>query len=117
MTKTDRVPVTVLTGVLGSGKTTLLNRILTEQHGPRPIQLEAYGTLVSALEYQHGGDLLASGCQNGVVCVWNPRKRQTPIGTFQLDTAVTQIRWSRDDRVLAASSAKGLVRTLLRVCK
>jgi WD40 repeat protein len=80
--------------------------------GTRPIELEAHDTLLSALEYQRNGDLLASGCQNGLVCVWNPRKRQTPVGRSQLEAAATQVRWSPDDRVLAASSAKGLVRTL-----
>ena len=83
--------------------------------GTRPIQLEAHDTLLSALEYQRRGALLASGCQDGLVCVRNPRKRQTPLATSQLDAAVTQVRWSPDDRVLAAASANGMVRTTLCV--
>jgi WD40 repeat protein len=83
--------------------------------GTRPIELEAHDMLLSALEYQHKGSLLASGCQNGLVCVWNPPKRKTPLRTSQLDGAVTQLRWSPDDRALAASSANGLVRKFNRV--
>jgi WD40 repeat protein len=77
--------------------------------GTRPVTLKAHDALLSALEYQHGGGLLASGCQNGQICVWNPPRKQTPLWTCQLDGAVTQVGWSPDDRALGASSANGLV--------
>lgn len=77
--------------------------------GSRPITLKAHDTLLSALEYQHKGTLLASGCHNGQVCLWNPPKRTTPLWTAQMDGAVTQLRWSPGDRELAVSSAAGLV--------
>jgi WD40 repeat protein len=81
--------------------------------GSRPIQLSRHDRLISALEYQHRGQLLASGCEEGLVCIWSPLLKQSLLQTFRLDGAVTQVRWSRNDRLLAASSANGLVRILM----
>jgi WD40 repeat protein len=81
--------------------------------GTRPTELEAHDTLLSALQYQHKGDLLASGCQDGLICVWNPPRKGRPIRTARLDAAITQLRWSPDDRILVASSSNGLVRAFV----
>lgn len=78
--------------------------------GTKPTQLEAHDRFISALAYQHRGGLIASGCQEGAVYVWNHRKPARPLRGAWLGSAVTQLRWSRDDRQLAASSEAGLVR-------
>jgi G3E family GTPase len=67
--KTDQVPVTVLTGYLGAGKTTLLNRILTEQHGRK------YAVVINEFgELGVDGDLIVDSDEevfemnNGCIC-------------------------------------------------
>ncbi|MBM3785390.1 MAG: WD40 repeat domain-containing protein [Acidobacteria bacterium] len=78
--------------------------------GTRPIQLEGHERFLSALAYQHKGRLIASGCQGGAVYVWNHHLPQRPLRGSQLGSAITQIRWAPNDRMLAASTEAGLVR-------
>jgi G3E family GTPase len=69
MTKTDRVPVTVLTGFLGSGKTTLLNRILTEKHGKRIAVIEnEFGEIGVDNDLVVGADEEIFEMNNGCIC-------------------------------------------------
>jgi WD40 repeat protein len=78
--------------------------------GSRPIQLNGHVALLSALAYQGRGALLASGCRFGRVCLWQPAKNETRIAVAELGDEITQLRWSPDDRWLAASSGAGLLR-------
>src|SRR5262249_47340073 len=69
MAKTDRVPVTVLTGFLGSGKTTLLNRILTEKHGKRIAVIEnEFGEIGVDNDLVVGADEEIFEMNNGCIC-------------------------------------------------
>ncbi|MFN3323266.1 MAG: WD40 repeat domain-containing protein [Bryobacteraceae bacterium] len=79
--------------------------------GTRPIQLDGHANKpLRALAYQHRGSMLASGGQEGRVCLWRPTKHTGLIRMSELGSSITQLCWAPDDRSLAASSANGLVR-------
>jgi len=88
--------------------------------GTRPIELRKHDAVVSALEYQHKGELLASGCGEGRVCVWRPAghsakqstKGASPLQTWDEGAGITQVRWAPNDKALAISTASGLIRLL-----
>jgi WD40 repeat protein len=83
--------------------------------GTRPIELQQHEVLISALEYRPHGELLASGCEGGRVCLWRPGKDALPLQTLDIDASVTQVRWAPNGKTLAVSSASGLVRGLSAV--
>jgi len=68
-TKTDQVPVTVLTGYLGAGKTTLLNRILTENHGQKyAVVINEFGELGVDNDLVVDTDEEVFEMNNGCIC-------------------------------------------------
>ncbi|MBK9171116.1 MAG: WD40 repeat domain-containing protein [Bryobacterales bacterium] len=79
--------------------------------GTRPIQLDGHALPVSTLAFQHRGSLLASGGKEGNVCVWNLKKEKL-LAKTTLDGEVTQVHWAPNDRDLAVSSSRGVVRVL-----
>lgn len=77
--------------------------------GTTPIQLSAHEELVSALAYQKRGPLLASAGQDGLVVLWEPGRRQSPVALENPSSGVTHLAWSPDDRRLAAGCEDGKV--------
>lgn len=82
--------------------------------GSRPISLERHQKFLTQLVYQNFGEILASGCEDGVVALWHPTAKAPLLTSLRLRAPVAQLAWSPDDRALAVGAADGLV-TVLRV--
>ncbi len=79
--------------------------------GTRPIQLDGHENKpLRALAFQHKGPFLASGGQEGRVCLWRPSQHDRLVRMAELGSSITQVAWAPDDRSLAAASASGVVR-------
>jgi WD40 repeat protein len=85
----------------------------TSPEDTTPLSLEAHAEPVSALAFEHAGDRLASGGEDGRCYVWRVGASARPAASFRGAAAVTGVRWSPDDRLLAVGSAAGTV-TVLR---
>ena len=77
--------------------------------GSKPVTLSASRSLLSALAFQHQGDLLASGNVDGTLALWLPKQDVAVHAQGMLGTEISQLAWSPDDRLLAAGCADGSV--------
>lgn len=75
--------------------------------GTEPIRLEAHKDYITCLAYQHQGELLASGGEDGVVVLWQPSKQRGALALAKHAAAVSQVAWSVDDQRLAVGTAAG----------
>ena len=67
--KSEKIPVTVLTGYLGAGKTTLLNRILSEPHGKKyAVIVNEFGEIGIDNDLVVGADEEVFEMNNGCIC-------------------------------------------------
>ena len=80
---------------------------LKSPEGTKPILLKGHEQFLSALCYQHRGQLLASGCQGGQVRVWQPSESRKARAGISINDGVTQLAWSPDDQFLAMGTETG----------
>jgi WD40 repeat protein len=80
--------------------------------GSRPLQLDAHTGLISQISFQRRSLILASGCQDGLVALWDVNHASKPIAVTQFDSAISQLAWSPDDRLLAVGTETGEVAVL-----
>ncbi len=82
--------------------------------GTSPRLLEGHAARITCLAYQRSGHLLASSAEDGQVLVWNVGKSLQALRQIRLDSAVTALAWSADDRTVLAGTHDGslaLIRT------
>jgi WD40 repeat protein len=73
----------------------------------KPLDLDLHQVALTQLAYQHHGSLLASGCRDGVVAIWNPAKSTAPVSLVSLDSGVTRLAWSPSDKAISAGDVTG----------
>lgn len=80
--------------------------------GVRPLSLEAHADFVSALSCQRKGDFLLSGGLDGLVVLWEPGRTESPLAVCALESGVSKLVLSPDDKKVAVGCEDGSVAIL-----
>jgi WD40 repeat protein len=80
--------------------------------GRTPVSLVGHEGTVRTLAWSPKEDLLASGCDDGIVHLWTPVSHHEPIATIELPDAITALSWLLDGSGLLIGDADGTVRYL-----
>lgn len=94
----DGGPVVVAWDVSGQGPA---NR--------KPVELEGHPGKINTLQYQPAGPLLATGCEQGAVLVWDPSRTVEPVHAAPWPSGIHALRWSPDGRWLAVGCQDGSI--------
>jgi len=76
----------------------------------KPIMLEEHQGLIKHLKFQHEGNLLASGGNDGMLGIWRVEKKKSALLTSAVfKDPIAGIAWSPDDRYIAVVDEIGTV--------
>jgi len=80
--------------------------------GTKPQQLAGHERKLTALAFQKRGDILASGCQGGRVCLWHPAETAKGLCAAKLDAEITQLTFNPDEKQLLVATADGQLKLI-----
>lgn len=91
----------------GSNTVTVWNCIPPGPENTSPLVFERHEEPLVSVRFQHRGPLLASACQQGLVCLWYPGVARRVLSEAQISEAVSVMEWSQDDRHLLVGGSEG----------
>ncbi len=91
----------------GGGVDVTLWDCLKSPEGSKPITLKGHEEFINALAYQQRGATLASAGADGRIILWQPHLNRRPLGGMGVNSPITRLAWSPDDRLLAAGTDAG----------
>lgn len=74
--------------------------------GTRPLQLEAHTARITALSFQQGGDVLASGGADGQLVLWDFVKKRRHLVSLE-SGSISSVAWAPDGRAIAVGTSSG----------
>jgi WD40 repeat protein len=80
--------------------------------GRKPKMFEGHPARITQLAFQHRGDYLVSGDEEGYVLLWDPRRNTDPVGGEVFESDVSRLAWSGNDDCLAVGQRCGAVSVL-----